>query len=85
MAKAILSENAQAVLAHLQATTEDETAQMIADATGIGVKSVNGVATGLAKRGLVYRHEVEGYDKKVISLTAEGAAFDPAAIVEDAE
>jgi DNA-binding MarR family transcriptional regulator len=83
MAKAILSENAQVILSHLQDMGgELETAPMIAEATGINVKSVNGIATGLAKRGLVTRLEVEGMDKKVIALTDAGREFDPQAIAE---
>lgn len=74
----VLSEKAQAVLAHLQATAgTDETFVEIAEATGLEGRSVNGTITGLAKRGLVERVEVENFDKKVVRLTAEGKTFDP--------
>ena len=74
----VLSEKAQAILAHLQATAgTDETFVEIAEATGLDGRSVNGTITGLAKRGLVERVEVENFDKKVVRLTAEGKTFDP--------
>ena len=74
----VLSEKAQAILAHLQATAgTDETFVEIAEATGLEGRSVNGTITGLAKRGLVERVEVENFDKKVVRLTAEGKTFDP--------
>jgi DNA-binding MarR family transcriptional regulator len=82
MAKTLLSENAQTILSYLQGSTAQETAVTIAEATGLNTKSVNGVATGLAKRGLVERVEVEGVEKKVIALTAEGRDFDPYAVAE---
>lgn len=74
----VLSEKAQAILAHLQATAgTDETFVEIAEATGLEARSVNGTVTGLAKRGLVERVEVENFDKKVIRLTDAGRTFDP--------
>ena len=74
----VLSEKAQAVLAHLQATAgTDETFVEVAEATGLEARSVNGTVTGLAKRGLVERVEVENFDKKVIRLTDAGRTFDP--------
>ena len=74
----VLSEKAQSILAHLQATADvDETFVEIAAATGLEARSVNGTITGLAKRGLVERVEVEGFDKKVIRLTDAGRTFDP--------
>lgn len=74
----VLSEKAQAILAHLQATAgTDETFVEVAEATGLEARSVNGTVTGLAKRGLVERVEVEGFDKKVIRLTDAGRTFDP--------
>lgn len=74
----VLSEKAQSVLAHLQATAgTDETFVEIAAATGLEARSVNGTITGLAKRGLVERVEVENFDKKVIRLTEAGKVFDP--------
>ena len=74
----VLSEKAQAILAHLQATAgTDETFVEVAEATGLEARSVNGTVTGLAKRGLVERVEVENFDKKVIRLTDAGRTFDP--------
>lgn len=74
----VLSEKAQAILAHLQANVDtDETFVEVAEATGLEARSVNGTVTGLAKRGLVERVEVEGFDKKVIRLTDAGRTFDP--------
>lgn len=74
----VLSEKAQTVLAHLQATAgTDETFVEVAEATGLEARSVNGTVTGLAKRGLVERVEVENFDKKVIRLTEAGKVFDP--------
>ena len=74
----VLSEKAQAILAHLQANVgTDETFVEIAEATGLEGRSVNGTITGLTKRGLVERVEVEGFDKKVIRLTDAGRTFDP--------
>ena len=74
----VLSEKAQAILTHLQATAgTDETFVEIAEATGLEGRSVNGTITGLAKRGLVERVEVENFDKKVIRLTEAGKVFDP--------
>lgn len=78
MSNFVLSEKAQAVLAHLQAAVgTDETFVEVAEATGLEARSVNGTVTGLAKRGLVERVEVEGFDKKVIRLTDAGRTFDP--------
>lgn len=80
----VLSEKAQTVLAHLQANAgTDETFVDIAEATGLEGRSVNGTITGLAKRGLVERVEVEGFDKKVVRLTDDGRVFDPMAEVVD--
>lgn len=74
----VLSEKAQAILAHLQANVgTDETFVEVAKATGLEARSVNGTVTGLAKRGLVERVEVENFDKKVIRLTDAGRTFDP--------
>lgn len=77
MAK-VLSENAAKVLSFLQANASaDLTADAIAEALGMAPRSVNGTVTGLQKKGLVVRQEVEGFDKKVVRLTGEGAGFDP--------
>ena len=63
---------------------EDFTAQNIADALGVGVKSVNGSVTSFQKKGLTVREEAEiecadGTHKRVkfIRLTDEGKAFNP--------
>ena len=58
---------------------EDFTAQNIADATGLGVKSVNGSVTSFQKKGLTIREEVAvtGGKVKYIRLTDEGRAYDP--------
>jgi len=63
---------------------KDFTAQDIADALGVGVKSVNGSVTSFQKKGYTIREEAEiecadGTHKKVkfIRLTDEGKAFDP--------
>lgn len=78
MSNFVLSEKAQAILAHLQANVgTDETFVEVAEATGLEARSVNGTVTGLAKRGLVERVSVEGVDKKVIRLTDAGRTFDP--------
>ena len=78
MSNFVLSEKAQAILAHLQANVgTDETFVEVAEATGLEARSVNGTVTGLAKRGLVERVEVENFDKKVIRLTDAGRTFDP--------
>lgn len=77
---AMFSENAQTVLRYLQANASAQlTADDIAEGTGLSSKSVNGIATGLQKKGLTERVEVEGIEKKVIRLTAAGEQVDPAA------
>lgn len=66
---------------------EDFTAKDIAEATGLEVKSVNGIVTSaFQKKGLMAREEAEveladGSHAKVkfIRLTDAGRAFDPAA------
>lgn len=77
---AMFSENAQTVLRFLQGNVKGQfTADDIAEGTGVSSKSVNGIATGLQKKGLTERIEVEGIEKKVIRLTAAGEQVDPAA------
>lgn len=58
---------------------EDITAQDIADALSVGVKSVNGSVTSFQKKGHTTREEVAvtGGKVKYIRLTDEGRAFDP--------
>ena len=61
---------------------EDFTAADISEATGIGVKSVNGCLTAMARhRDLIYREEVAvtGGKVKYIRLTETGKCFDPEA------
>ncbi len=82
MAK-MFSEKAQTVLRYLQDHQGEQlTANMIAEATGLSPRSVNGTLTGLQKEtavhpGLTTRTEVEGVEGKVIGLTAAGIAADP--------
>ena len=63
---------------------EDFTAQNIADALGVNVKSVNGSVTSFQKKGYTVREEVAvtGGKVKYIRLTDDGRAFDPDAVVE---
>ena len=75
---AYLSDNAQMVMKYLQANPgADCTADDLAEALGLTPRQINGTATGLQKKGLTERVVVEGIEKKVIRLTAEGAAIDP--------
>lgn len=78
---AIFSENAQKILAFLQAHGNvGFTAQEIAEATGLEVKKVNGSVTmALQKRKLAYREEVDGKEHKIIRLTEEGKNVNPKA------
>ena len=82
----MLKENSRIVFDYVKAHDgENFTAQDIADATGLGVKSVNGIVTSAFQRkGLMERipAEVElpdGTHKtvKFIRLTDAGLAFDP--------
>lgn len=76
---AYLSENAQAVIRYLQANPGAQlTADDLAEALGLTSRQINGTATGLQKKRLTERVVVEGIEKKVIQLTAEGASIDPA-------
>lgn len=52
-----MSENSATVLRFLQGHNEGLTAQEIADATGLGVKQVNGIFTALQKKEFGYRTE----------------------------
>lgn len=91
MGKPMFSENSQIVLKFLQANANaDVTSETISQGTGIPEKSVNGILTALQREisghgKLIERVEVEGFKKKVIRLTAEGAAADPAAEKPEAE
>lgn len=76
---AYLSENAQAVVRYLQANPNSNyTADDLAEALGLTARQINGTATGLQKKGITERVEVEGVEKKVIRLTAQGMSIDPA-------
>lgn len=81
----MLSENAQIVLDYVKSMEgKNITANDIAEATGLGIKTVNGVVTSaFQKKGYMERTEAEieledGTHKKVkfISLTEEGKAKD---------
>lgn len=74
-----LSENARTVLGYLQENVGAEvTYVQIAEATGLAPRTVNGIITSaLVKRGLAERKTVEGQEKKLIVLTAEGVDYDP--------
>lgn len=77
MAK-MFSDKAIAVLSYLQANQgANLMASDIAAATGVEPKSVNGVITGLAKRGFVQRVENPEFEKKLVVLTDEGKTVDP--------
>lgn len=78
----MFSDNSKIVLSFLQANAgADVTSETISQATGLAEKSVNGILTGLQREisghgQLIERVEVEGFKKKVIRLTPEGAAAD---------
>ena len=75
----LFSENAQAVIRYLQADPNGQyTADDLANALGLTSRQINGTATGLQKKGITERVVVEGIEKKVIRLTPEGLAVDPA-------
>ena len=70
-----LSENACKTMEALQCATEPMTYKTLAEAAGVPVKSMNGILNGLAKKGLVIRSEIEGFDNKVIQLTDTGLNY----------
>lgn len=81
-----LNENSRKVFDYVKGVNgADITAQDIADATGLGVRQVNGIVTSaFQKKGIMERipAEVELSDGthkavKFIKLTAAGEAFDP--------
>lgn len=89
-----LSENSRKVFDYVKSVGGNVTAAEIAEATGIPVRSVNGIVTSaFQKKKLMVRTEAEqelenGMHKavKLISLTEAGEAFDPDAVeTEDAE
>lgn len=81
----MISENSKIVLSYLKENDgKDVTAVDIAAATGLNSRQVNGVATALAKKGLMKRVEAEitnedgTHDRvKFIVLTDEGKTFNP--------
>lgn len=77
----VFSERAATVLTHLQANRDkEETAQQIAEATGIDKKSINGIITSLQNKGLTYRVVLpERKDGKIVMLTEDGVRIDPMA------
>ena len=83
----MISENSKIVLSYLKENDgKDVTAVDIAAATGLNSRQVNGVATALAKKGLMKRVEAEitnedgTHDRvKFIVLTDEGKSFEPEA------
>lgn len=83
----MISENSMIVLNYLKENDgKDVTAVDIAAATGLNSRQVNGVATALAKKGLMKRVEAEitnedgTHDRvKFIVLTDEGKSFEPEA------
>lgn len=73
----LLSDNARTLITYLRNTQgANEDAHQIADGVDLPVKTVNGVATALVRRGLVERVEVEGRERKIIQITPEGLTFD---------
>lgn len=73
-----LSENAQAVITFLQNNPGGQfTADDLAAALGLTSRQINGTATGLQKKELIERVQIDGIEKKVIQLTAQGASIDP--------
>lgn len=81
--KNVFSDNTQTVLSWMQ-VNGSATAADIAEATGIPVRSVNGIITSaLKRRGLADREVVEGQKAKVCFLTEEGIAADPFATIEE--
>ena len=75
----LFSENAQNVIRFLQADPNGQyTADDLAEALGLTARQINGTATGLQKKGITERVVIEGIEKKVIRLTAEGLSVDPA-------
>ena len=89
-----LSENSRKVYDYVKSIDgANVTAADIADATGLGVKQVNGIVTSAFQRKELMERipaEVETEDGthktvKFIKLTAKGEAFDPDAVEEKAE
>lgn len=79
-----MSDNAKVVLNYLKGVSSDVTAQDVAEATGLGVKSVVPIFTSFVKKGLGERVEAvetleDGSTKtvKILKLTDAGVALDP--------
>lgn len=90
----MLNQNSRIVFDYVKAHNgEKMTAAEIAEATGLGVKSVNGIVTSaFQKKGLMERIPAEqtledGTHKpvKLIQLTEAGLNFDPDATEDKAE
>ena len=80
MAKQVYSENAQSIITFLQANPNvDMTAKELAEALGLGARTVNGPVTGLSRKGIAVRDEaiVGGKTIKYIHLTEAGKMADP--------
>lgn len=74
----VFSEKAQAVLSYMQANQgANLMATDIAAATGVDSRGINGVITGLQKKGYVQRIENPEFPKKLVVLTDEGKTVDP--------
>lgn len=74
----LLTENSAAVLRYLQDNpAANLTADDLAEALEFTARQINGIATGLQKKGFVERVEVDGIEKKVIRCTALGENVDP--------
>ena len=72
-----ISDNARRVLHYCQTHNgQDFTFKDIAEGLGLSPRSVTGVITGLQKRGLLERIEVEDSKDKLIRCTDDGLAFD---------
>lgn len=81
MAKQVYSENAQSIITFLQANPNiDMTAKELAEALGLGARTVNGTVTGLSRKGIAVRDENildNGKTIKYIHLTEAGKMADP--------
>ena len=74
----LLTENSAAVLQYLQQNPAASlTADDLAEALGFTARQINGIATGLQKKGLTERVDIDGIEKKVIRCTALGESIDP--------
>lgn len=82
----VFGESSRALLKHLQADPKTpKTADMIAKEMNVSPKVINGTATALSRKNLVKRIEMEGFEKKVIAITAAGLEVDPDAEKPEAE